>query len=201
MRTYSITTLLSSSTTGTKFFLTNVYGPPSWDGKKEFFAELVQLKVHCVGKWIICGDFNCTRGQEERRGKHWSTRATVLFNQLIMDLAMVDPPMSNQAFTWSNMQASPTMVRLDCFLVSTEWDLAYPLSRVDALPRTTSDHCPILLTPEACSRTKTKLFRFEGAWLNHEGFVSKLQGWWQEGSLGMQNKSAILKFTAKLRHS
>ncbi|OAY77631.1 hypothetical protein ACMD2_13450 [Ananas comosus] len=67
VRTYSITTLLHSNSCGAKFYLTNVYGPASWDGKEEFFAELSHLKELCVGKWIICDDFNCTRSQEERR--------------------------------------------------------------------------------------------------------------------------------------
>ncbi|OAY83381.1 hypothetical protein ACMD2_21719 [Ananas comosus] len=183
-----------------EFFLTNVYGPASWDGKEEFFAELAQLKDHCVGKWIICGDFSWTRGQEEWRGKHWSTRATGLFNDLIRDLALIDLPMFNQSYTWSNLHATPTLARLDRFLVSTEWDHEFPLTRVETLPRITSDHCPILLTAKNCSRGKTKIFHFEEAWLNHAGFISKFLDWWREGSQGPRKKSAVLSFTAKLRH-
>nr|CAD1840681.1 unnamed protein product [Ananas comosus var. bracteatus] len=49
-------------------------------------------------------------------------------------------------------------------------------------------------------QVKNKTFRFEEAWLNHEGFISKLPGCWREGSQGTQDKSVILTFTAKLRH-
>lgn len=74
-----------------------------WEGKKEFYSEVVQLKECCIGKWIVCGDFNSTRGQEEQRGKTWSSKATLLFNDLIKGLALIDLPMVNQSFTWSNM--------------------------------------------------------------------------------------------------
>lgn len=74
----------------------------------------------------------------------------------------------------------------------------FPLTKVEALPRVTSDHCPILLTAKRSDMLKkNKLFRFEKAWLNHGDFVSKLPGWWREGN---QKKSAILTFVEKLRH-
>nr|CAD1825905.1 unnamed protein product [Ananas comosus var. bracteatus] len=42
--------------------------------------------------------------------------------------------MSNQSFTWSNMQETPTLARLDRFLLSTKWDQDFPFSKVVALP-------------------------------------------------------------------
>lgn len=50
-------------------FLTNVYGPPTWEGKADFYDELSELKKVCNGRWIMCGDFNLTRNQDERRGQ------------------------------------------------------------------------------------------------------------------------------------
>nr|CAD1829313.1 unnamed protein product [Ananas comosus var. bracteatus] len=114
---------------------------------------------------------------EERRGKSWSSKASTLFNDLIMNLELINPPMINQSFTWSNMQKNPTLARLDRFLLSTEWDQEFPLTKVEALPRMTSDHCPILLYVERRMKKKKKIFRFEEAWLNHEGFISKLPDW------------------------
>lgn len=155
------------------------------------------MKDICKDKWILCGDFNSTRRQEERRGKNWSSRVTDLFNSLIQDLAIIDLPMNNQSFTWSNMQRNPTMARLDRFLVSTEWDQEFPLTKVESLPRVTSDHFPILLSSESNVPRTRKIFRFEDVWLTHEDLVSKLPSWWQEER---EEKTAMLLFTAKLRH-
>nr|CAD1832569.1 unnamed protein product [Ananas comosus var. bracteatus] len=131
VRRYSITVHLTLINCGTRFFVTNVYGPASWDGKEDFYTELRLLKDCCKGKWILCGDFNSTRSQNERKGKTWSSRATNLFNTLIKELELIDLSMANQSFTWSNLQSNPTLARLDRFLVSTEWELEFPLSKVD----------------------------------------------------------------------
>ncbi|OAY74561.1 hypothetical protein ACMD2_18612 [Ananas comosus] len=140
VRNYSISILLEMVNCGTRFFLTNVYGLATWDGKEDFFSELALLKDCCKGKWVMCGDFNCTREPYERNGKAWSSRATVLFNNLIRDLELIDLPMTNQSFTWSNLQKPPTLARLDRLLVSTDWDLDFPISKVAGLPRVALDH-------------------------------------------------------------
>nr|CAD1829333.1 unnamed protein product [Ananas comosus var. bracteatus] len=128
----------------TRFYITNVYGSTNWEGKEDLFLELAQLECY-KGKWIMCGDFNNTRFQEERKGKTRSSKATVMSNELIKELALIDLPMSNQSFTLSNIQRNSTLARLDRFLISTEWDQEFPLTKVEALPRVTSNHCPILL--------------------------------------------------------
>jgi hypothetical protein len=46
------------------------------------------------------------------------------------------------------------------------------------LSRVLSDHFPIMLV---CGETRTGggYFKFENMWLQHEGFVDKVKGWWQ----------------------
>lgn len=122
LKQYSITIRLTHVLSGTSFYVTNVYGPLTWEGKEEFCSELARLKDECKYCWVLCGDFNFTRNQSERRGKTWSVKASNMFNDLIRYLEMLDLPMKNQAFTWSNMQTRPTMAKLDRFLISTEWD-------------------------------------------------------------------------------
>nr|CAD1833443.1 unnamed protein product [Ananas comosus var. bracteatus] len=122
--------------------------------KEDFFAEVAHLNECCKGLWAVCGDFNNTRSQDERRGKMWSHRAMNLFNDLINELALIELPMANQSYTWSNMQRNPILAKLDRFLISTEWEQEFPLSKVKALPRVISDHCPILLSVERTARRK-----------------------------------------------
>lgn len=99
VRRYSITVLLPLVNNRSHFYVTNVYGPATWAGKEDFYLELFQLRDNCKGKWVLCGDFNSTRCQEERKGKMWSSKATDMFNTLSMDLALLDLPMINQSFT------------------------------------------------------------------------------------------------------
>ncbi len=135
VRTFSLTVRLKLHASGPPFYVTNVYGPPTWDGKEDFCRELAALKEVCGGLWIICWDFNLTRSQNERRGRSWSRRLMALFTDLINNLAMTDLPLGNQSFTWSNLHACPTLAKLDRFLISTDWDQAFPLTKAVALPR------------------------------------------------------------------
>ncbi len=146
MRNFSRTVQLKHTSSGSIFFVMNVYGPPTWDSKDEFCNELAALKGVCNGLWVICGDFNVTKNQQEIRGRPWSSRLMGLFFDLLNELEMIDLPLGNQKFTWSNMQSNPTMAKLDHFLISTKWNQAFPLSKVVAVSRITSDHSPILLS-------------------------------------------------------
>ncbi len=118
-----------------------------------------------------------------------------MFSNLINELELVDLPQGNQQYTWSNMQSSPTLAKLDRFLISTEWDLTFPLSKVAALPRITSDHSPLILVTQR--KQYITLFRFENVWLTREDFNKLLPIWWNE--LEDRNVS-VLSFVAKLRH-
>ncbi len=126
VRDSSLTLRLVHRASGSSFAITNVYGPPTWDRKADFCSELRALKALCAGPWIMCGDFNFTRNQAERRGRPWSAKLMCMFSNLISDLDLMDLPIANQQFTWSNMQSNPTLAKLDRFLISTEWDPPSP---------------------------------------------------------------------------
>ena len=53
--------------------------------------------------------------------------------------------MIGRQFTWANSLTDPTYEKLDRVLVTTEWELKYPLVTVHALDRGLSDHTPLLL--------------------------------------------------------
>ncbi len=144
--TFSLTVRLNCLATGLAFYLTNVYGPPTWDGKEEFCAKLYNLKSVCEGPWVVYGDFNLTKDPSERRGRRWCGRLTSMFADLLNSLELIDLPLSNQSFIWSNLQRDPSIAKLDRFLISPDWDQAFPLSSVWAISRITSDHSSILLS-------------------------------------------------------
>ncbi len=96
MRTFSITVHLLHRASGERFFVTNVYGPHSGEGKDSFCAELAQLKICCKGTWVLCGDFNLTRARDERNGGRGGGGAARKFNDLISELELIDLPMQNQ---------------------------------------------------------------------------------------------------------
>ncbi len=178
IRRLSLTVRLKHKLSGNMFYLTNVYNPLSWEGKEEFCNELAALKDVFYGLWAMCGDFNLTRCQQERKGRCWSGKLMAMFSVLLNELELIDLPITNQNFMWSNMQCNPTLAKLDRFLISTEWDQTFPLSNVVALPRITSDHTPLLLS--SSDKLVRRMFRFEEVWLKRDEFIKLMPVWWAE---------------------
>jgi hypothetical protein len=86
----------------------------------------------------------------------------------------------NRKFTWSNNQVSNISAKLDRIFVSTDWEGAFPLARVSALPKNTSDHNPLMVDfGDSCFSCKKK-FRFKKWWLERRDFKEVVSKAWSE---------------------
>lgn len=90
-------------------------------------------------------------------------------------------PLHGQGFTWTNGQAIPIWVRLDCFLLSQNWSSLFPRTCQFALPRFGSDHAPIYLEFGPHFR-RSRAFHFEKSWYSDENLDSLIQEWWSENN-------------------
>ena len=86
------------------------------------------------------GDFNVIRRSSEKFGGSCLTSSMKDFDGFIRECELLDPPLRNAPFTWSNMQESPVCKRLDRFLYSNEWEHLFPQSLQEVLPRWILDH-------------------------------------------------------------
>ncbi|GAU45931.1 hypothetical protein TSUD_100080 [Trifolium subterraneum] len=91
-----------------------------------------------------CGDFNAVRCQEERQSSRVGPRQSdhIPFNSFIEDNNFVDLPLGGRKFTWYKGN-DLSMSRLDRFLLSEEWCLAWPNCVQVAQLRGLSDHCSL----------------------------------------------------------
>jgi hypothetical protein len=62
----------------------------------------------------------------------------ILFNEAINNLGLVDIPLKGRKFTWSNMQDSPLLQRLDWFFTFLAWSTTFPNTIALPLAMTTS---------------------------------------------------------------
>lgn len=88
------------------------------------------------------------------------------FSLFIEDNELIDLPPSGAKFTWPNNQEGATLSRIDCLLISKEWEEHFTGAFQIALPRGVSDHRPILLNSEAVDRGP-RPFSFKNCWLLH----------------------------------
>jgi hypothetical protein len=89
--------------------------------------------------------------------------------------------LNGRQFTWANSLPNPTYKKLDRVLMSTEWEVKYPLVSIQALDRGVSDHMPLYIdTGSPVFLGGSKPFRFELSWFAHEDFFEKVVDMWNK---------------------
>ncbi|GAU23785.1 hypothetical protein TSUD_26930 [Trifolium subterraneum] len=129
------------------FCIANVYAPCDPQGRVSLWNVLSSnIQFYPQAAWCILGDFNAIRSASERisrtRGSNYEDFEP--FNHFIDRNALIDLPLGGRSFTWYRGDGL-SMSRLDRFLLSDFWLLSFPNCSQLALPRSLSDHCPILL--------------------------------------------------------
>lgn len=142
--------------------LVNIYCPCCIVGRRNVWSSLLNLKPLFTDPWCIGGDFNEVRNPDERQGCISRNNGMIDFNNFIEDMELVDLSMLGRKFTWSNYQDGEKWSRLDRILVHKEWLEHFKL-KLWGLPRTISDHCPILLMEDE-SNWGPKPFKFYNFW-------------------------------------
>lgn len=167
-RVYSISVLFQNHEDGSEFWFTGVYEPSvrSHRLRRTFFNELVEIKPNNKS-WILYGDFNVALSDTDRTNSASDRRGIVAFSRLILDLGLLIIALQGRIYTWSNVRENPSMARLDRFLISMEGNQKFPNSQQQALPNTSSDHCPIAYMARTGFK-KSNFFRFENCWLRFQ---------------------------------
>ncbi|KAJ0968806.1 hypothetical protein J5N97_021683 [Dioscorea zingiberensis] len=121
--------------------------------------------------WVILGDFNAILNCEEHRGGTFDNyRAkSKLFNEFINENQLFDLGFLGTPYTWCNNQLglARRWARLDRVLANNEWFSKFNTYYNKHLPRTASDHSPLLLSAVHFSQHKHKVFRFDNYWFEY----------------------------------
>jgi hypothetical protein len=176
-KTFSLTTVFSSTTTATSLTVTNVYTPSDHSRTPVFTAEMIDLSPSVTGPWLILGDFNLIRKPCEKNTPRFDCNLAAAFNSMIQSMALFELPLLDRLFTWTNGQDPPILARLDRAFFNHDWNNAFPTSSLTTLPRPTSDHFPLLVTARS-SIPHTAHFRFENAWLVDPAFLPTTMPAW-----------------------
>lgn len=154
-------------------FITNIYAPTLHSEKQAFLAEIADLAPQIDGPWLLLGDFNLTRVPSDKNNDHFNSTEARMFNDLINNLALIEIPLVDRAYTWSNRCEDPTLVRLDRCLVNLDWESLLPNMCLTSLTHSVSDHVPLVLTATT-KVPKGGCFKFENVWLNHSTFKAQI---------------------------
>ena len=95
------------------------------------------------------------------------------FSDFISEQGLIDLPLKEGTFTWSNSREVASKARLDRFLFFADWEDKFPTVYQRRMSRLLSDHFLIVLEGGSFHRG-SRLFRFENMWLKDDGFVGKV---------------------------
>ncbi|RLN39154.1 hypothetical protein C2845_PM01G41450 [Panicum miliaceum] len=163
---------------GKNFEMINVYGPVQENKKADFLLELEGLVEGEQKAIMMGGDFNLVRSRQEKSTENVNERWVAKFNEFIAEAELREIHRIGGRFTWSNKQNVPIRVVLDKILVSRDFEGMFPLLLVQVITRLGSDHSALLVDSGDSEVVRSKIFRFEPAWLLQEGFREWLQGKW-----------------------
>lgn len=203
---HTTSAVLRNQISGQEMCVTVVYGPSIDSAKPEFIRELHGLTDLINWPWILAGDFNLVRWLVDRSGELRGFPLMDLFNGFIQAAALVDNPLKNRRFTWSNKRPQPSFSRIDRVLSSAEWNLHYPIITLQALEMLVSDHAPLLLTCKNNAPSK-KQYKLETFWFKYDMPRHMIQSLWSEAHsqlqqclMGFHKKTEILHRALKLWH-
>jgi hypothetical protein len=80
---------------------------------------------------------------------------------------------------------NPTYEKFGRVLASTEWEINFPLAKVEARDWNISDHTPLVVSTGAFTHQPgSRPFRFERGWLLKEGFYDMVANIWRSENSG-----------------
>ena len=181
VKTFSVSCHWKGVADGLEWVGSGLYGPTNDLLRSELWEELKSIYSTWSIPWVVFGDFNVIRFPSERLGCTRITPHMLDFSEFIESSQLMDLPLGGGPYTWSNGSANPAMSRIDRFLISSDWEDAYPDVTQKLLPCPLSDHFPLLLEVGSMCRGKSP-FRFENMWLQDVGFVDRVAAWWSSSS-------------------
>ncbi|XP_071680068.1 uncharacterized protein [Lolium perenne] len=195
---FSVSTTFSHRSDDLLFTIVNVYGPCTHPDKPIFLSSLEQIFPSFSGPVAFLGDFNLVRSPCDKSNGNINTTEAASFNDFINNLGLLEIPLLDRQFTWSNQQSPPILARLDRVLINPEWSFALPDSTLTSSPRPTSDHVPIHL--EASSKApRSTVFRMENSWLSHSAFPYLVTSNWNSVGPNHSHLSPVSQLCLRLK--
>ncbi|KAJ4822143.1 hypothetical protein Tsubulata_014667 [Turnera subulata] len=147
-----------------------IYASPQEKWRRFLWDNLTDLAPSINEPWLLGGDFNAVLAGQERLNR-WRRpgKANAKFQQCVFDSGLLDMGYTGQQFTW---KSGGRTACLDRFLCNNRWFDRFPESTVFILPRTCSDHSPVVCRHNPLERPhrNSSCFQIQTAWLSHPEF-------------------------------
>ncbi|XP_072066256.1 uncharacterized protein [Arachis hypogaea] len=163
--------------------MTAVYASPNEIIRRQAWGEIKSMAGNLNGEWLLVGDFNeIACPTKKKGGGRTNRRECELFKSWISNCCLIDLGYIGSKYTWRGPQwigLERVYKRMDRALSNGGWRIRFEGARVEVLPRTNSDHHPLLITTEPPLPTnKNRPFRYEAMWKMHPNFDEVIKDHW-----------------------
>lgn len=165
-----------------KWLLSAIYASTTYTDLCILWNNLKCISKNYKEPWIAGGNFNeIIRENEKLGGKGVNLSCANNFFNCINSCNLTDLGFKGSKYTWTNNRTNGHTIleRLDRIFANYEWINLFPNCLVTHLPRTHSDHCPLLLTLQGFTFPPDKVFRFETIWTSHPDFQPMVLTIWK----------------------
>ncbi|XP_047266782.1 uncharacterized protein LOC124897662 [Capsicum annuum] len=153
-----------------------IYASPDYHMHTQLWDELCDISNRYSGEWFMGGDFNdILEAKDKLGGTPINYNRVNAFRQCLNNCSMINLGFKGNKYTWTNKhhrnRRQLIFERLDRCLANNLGITYYPETTVTYLPRTKSDHSPMLVNFSGNKHhTQGKTFRFEPMWCTHHSF-------------------------------
>ncbi|KAL7201796.1 hypothetical protein ACSBR1_033489 [Camellia fascicularis] len=161
-----------------------VYASPNPNLRDQLWHDLEDVADTMQQPWLVTGDFNDYANQRERRSfsANHNTSRTQKFLDRVNRCNLIDLGSSGPRLTRTNnrQRLANTMKRLDRALCNAEWRTMFPKATIRVLPRTYSDHSPLVVYKQGMHtlNPRNRPFRFEATWMSHPKLINVIKSSW-----------------------
>ncbi|XP_031378431.1 uncharacterized protein LOC116193821 [Punica granatum] len=178
-----------------------IYASPCPREREILWHNLCNVAESVNTPWVVLEDFNEVASSIEKfGGQAVNVNRVLAFNAMLDRCSLTDLGYTGPRFTWTNLRSSSSLImeRLDRVVANLSWHLLFLEAMVQYLPRTHSDHRPILLKLNPTMSTMNRPFRFESIWLSHIGFKNLVRNSWEQADF--DHSKAIPLFKKNAQH-
>jgi len=146
--TPQIITLLIDKKNELPWILSSVYANPTPSVREELWEFTEKCTVFDDVAWMVIGDFNQIVSADEHHDRFLSnSRLAQRMVDTFHSRGLLDLEASGPRFTWSNHHFGGNLVmkKLDRAVANVPWSIQFADALVNVLPKTRSDHHPILV--------------------------------------------------------
>ncbi|XP_050378413.1 uncharacterized protein LOC126795661 [Argentina anserina] len=174
------------------WLLSVLYASPNHSSRAALWDYLDSLLATHNLPSLFIGDFNELVSSVDKNGGPFHGRFGGLRSWVNRN-GLIDMGFIESCCTWSN---NIIKERLDRGFCNCSWKEAFLEAFIQHLPKTRSDHCPILLQlnyNNSINKDAT-LFRFQAMWLSHEKYYEFIDSSWKVLSGDFVSKVHVMSY-------